>query len=94
MADQIMTQNWMEQLGAEDGARLAAEVLDELYDADTQERIDGVSLHTLGALAGLANEYRERGVSDALLLAWRIACHEEMKRVFSRHRENRQAVAA
>ena len=94
MADVIITQTWMQQLGIADGARLAGEVLDELCDADTRERIDSVSLHTLAAIGRLAGDYRQRGVSEPLIQAWRIACHEEMTRVFNEFRRVRMAVAA
>ena len=86
MADVIITQSWMQQLGIADGARLAGEVLDELCDADTRERIDSVSLHTLASIGRLAGDYRQRGVSEPLIQAWRAACHAEMTRVFNEFR--------
>ena len=94
MADDTITRSWMQQLGIADGARLAGEVLDELSDADTRERIDAVSLHAMAAIARLAADYRQRGVSEALIDTWRLACHEEMIRVFAEFRRVRQAVAA
>ena len=94
MTDETITKNWMQQLGAEDGARLVADVLEQLDDADTQERVDRVSLRTLGAIGNLARGYRERGVSDPLVLAWRVACHEEMSRILRQHKQARQAEAA
>ena len=94
MADDTITQNWMQQLGTADGARLAGEVLDELSDADTRERIDSVSLHALAAIARLAGDYRRRGVSEPLINTWRVACHEEMIRVFAEFRRVRHAIAA
>lgn len=93
MADEIITQNWMRQLGIADGARLAGEVLDGLCDADTRERIDSVSLHTLASIARLAGDYRQRGVSEPLIHAWRSARHEEMTRVFNEFRRVRRAAA-
>lgn len=94
MADVIITQNWMRQLGNADGARLAGEVLNELSDADSRERIDGVSLHTIAALAGLAGDYRRRGVSEPLIQVWRAACQDEMTRVFAEFRCVRNVMAA
>ena len=94
MADEIITQSWMRQLGVADGARLAGEVLDELSDADSRERIDSVSLHTLAAIGRLAGDYRQRGVSEPLIGTWRAACHEEMIRVFAEFRRVRMATAA
>jgi hypothetical protein len=94
MVDEIITHSWMRQLGIADGARLAGDVLDELSDADCRERIDGVSLHALGAIARLAGDYRQRGVSEPLVDIWRISCHEEMIRVFAEFRRIRNAAAA
>jgi hypothetical protein len=94
MVDQIMTQSWMRQLGIADGARLAGGVLDELADAESRERIDSVSLHTIAAIGSLASDYRQRGVSEPLIETWRISCHEEMIRVFAEFRRVRNAVAA
>jgi hypothetical protein len=94
MADEIMTQSWMRQLGIADGARLAGQVLDELSDAETRERIDSVSLHTLAAIGRLAGDYRQRGVSEPLIGIWRTSCHEEMTRVFAEFRRVKMAVAA
>ena len=93
MVDQIMTQSWMRQLGIADGARLAGAVLDELVDADSRERIDSISLHTIAAIGSLASDYRQRGVSDPLIQTWRVACHEEMTRVFAEFRRTRSAAA-
>lgn len=94
MADVIITQAWMRQLGIADGARLAGDVLNELSDADSRERIDSVSLHTLAAIAGLAGDYRQRGVSEPLIQAWRAACQDEMTRVFAEFRRVRNVMAA
>jgi hypothetical protein len=94
MVDQIMTQSWMRQIGIADGARLAGGVLDELADADSRERIDSVSLHTIAAIGSLASDYRQRGVSEPLIETWRISCHEEMIRVFAEFRRVRSAAAA
>lgn len=94
MSDQIITQSWMHLLGIKDGANLATNVLENLDDADTQERIDGVSLQTLGAIANLASNYRGLGVSEPLIDDWRIACHEKMMRVFSESRRTGHAAAA
>jgi len=94
MVDQIMTQSWMRQLGIADGARLAGGVLDELADAESRERIDSVSLHTIAAIGSLASDYRQRGVSEPLIETWRISCHEEMIRVFAEFRRVRNAAAA
>jgi hypothetical protein len=94
MVDQMMTQSWMRQLGIADGARLAGAVLDELADADSRERIDSVSLHTMAAIGSLAGDYRRRGVSEPLIETWRVTCHEEMTRVFAEFRRVRSAVAA
>ena len=93
MADLIITQSW-QQIGIKDGEHLAANVLEKLEDADTQERIDGVSLQTLGAIANLASSYRDGGVSEPLIQAWRLACQEKMTRVFSELRRGGQAAAA
>ena len=94
MVDEIMTQSWMRQLGIADGARLAGAVLDELADADSRERIDSVSLHTIAAIGSLASDYRQRGVAEAHIQTWRVACQEEMTRVFAEFRRVRNAVAA
>jgi len=94
MVDQIMTQSWMRQLGIADGARLVGGVLDELADAESRERIDSVSLHTIAAIGSLASDYRQRGVSEPLIETWRISCHEEMIRVFAEFRRVRNAAAA
>jgi hypothetical protein len=94
MVDQIMTQSWMRQLGIADGARLASAVLDDLADAESRERIDSVSLHTIAAIGSLASDYRQRGVSEPLIQTWRVACHEEMIRVFAEFRRVRNAEAA
>ena len=97
MADVIITQSWMQQLGIADGARLAGDVLNELSDADSRERIDSVSLHTIAAIAaiaGLAGDYRHRGVSEPLIQAWRAACQNEMTRVFAEFRRVRNVMAA
>ena len=91
MAEATITQAWMQQLGIADGARLAGEVLNEIADADSRERIDSISLHTLAALAGLAGDYRRRGVSEPLVQAWRAACQAEMTRVFAEFRRVRHA---
>jgi len=93
MVDQIMTQSWMRQLGIADGARLAGAVLDELVDAESRERIDCVSLHTIAAIGSLASDYRQRGVSEPLIQMWRVSCHEEMSRVFAEFRRTRSVAA-
>jgi len=84
----------MQQLGIAEDARLAGEVLDGLSDADSRERIDSVSLHTIAANAGLAGDYRQRGVSEPLIRAWRAACQGEMTRVCAEFRRVRNVMAA
>lgn len=82
-----ITRDWVQELGTEDGATLAARVIDELGGAETEEEIEAVSQDTVATVRALADTYRERGVSDPLVHAWRAACQSEMERVFREVRE-------
>ncbi len=82
-----ITRVWVQELGTEDGATLAARVIDDLGGAETREEIEVVSQDIVATVRALADTYRERGVSDPLVQAWRAACQNEMERVFREVRE-------
>jgi hypothetical protein len=74
MADEIITKGWMEQLGVEDGADLAARVLERIQETRSEVAVAGVSADAISTISELTTMYRDRGVSDSLIVAWRIAC--------------------
>jgi hypothetical protein len=95
MADEIIMKGWMEQLGVADGADLAARILGRIQQARSQETAAGVSADAILTIGELTTMYRDRGVSDSLVLAWRVACQQEINRVFGEYRRHqRQSEAA
>jgi hypothetical protein len=74
----------MEQLGVEDGSVLAGRVL-----ALTMEETstDQICRKAVDAVRECASLYRERGVSDPLVAAWRSACIDEISRRFAEYRD-------
>ena len=93
MADEIIMKGWMEQLGVEDGADLAQRILERIQQACSEVTVAGVSADAISTIGELTTMYRDRGVSDSLVLAWRIACQREINRVFGEYRQ-RQSEAA
>ena len=93
MANEIITKGWMEQLGVEDGADLAARVLERIQQERSEVAVAGVSADAISTIGELTTMYRDRGVSDSLIVAWRIACQQEINRVFGEYRQ-RQSEAA
>ena len=88
MADEIIMKGWMEQLGVEDGADLAQRILERIQHARSAAAVAGVSAEALSTIGKLTSMYRERGVSDPLVLAWRISCQREINRVFGEYRRH------
>jgi hypothetical protein len=80
----MITKAWMEQLGVEDGSVLAGRVLAlTMQEAST----DQICRKAVDAVRECASLYRERGVSDPLVAAWRSACIDEISRRFAEYRD-------
>jgi hypothetical protein len=80
---QPLTEEWMEQLGREDGAAVADWIVDELGLGGTPDRSRRVGKSAVGRIKQLVRKYEERGVSESLIEVWRKACVAEIYRRFA-----------
>jgi hypothetical protein len=82
--ESMMTKAWMEQLGVEDGSFLAGQVL--ALTREPENDTAQICRTAVDAVRECASRYRERGVSDPLVAAWRAACIDEISRRFAEYR--------
>ncbi len=85
----MITKDWMEQLGIEDGLFLAGQVL--ALTQEPQNNTAQICRTAVDAVRECASLYHERGVSDPLVAAWRAACIDEMSRRFAEYRSEPEA---
>jgi hypothetical protein len=89
-SESMITKTWMEQLGIEDGSTLAGRVLALTHEPETDT--EQICRTAVDAVRECASRYRERGVSDRLVAAWRAACIDEVSRRFAEYRGEPESV--
>jgi len=82
MAQQFTTE-WMQNLGRKDGAAVADWVIDELCLSEAPDQSRRVGKSAVGRIKQLVRKYEARGVSQALIKAWRTECIGEIYRRFA-----------
>jgi hypothetical protein len=85
---QPLTEEWMQQLGRDDGADVAKWVVDELAATEAASNTNRVAEAAVGRVHELVSQYEQRGVSADLIALWRSACMAEIHRRFALLREN------
>ena len=85
---QPLTEEWMRQLGRDDGADVAKWVVDELAATEAASNTGRVAEAAVGRVHDLVRQYEQRGVSAELIALWRSACMAEIHRRFALLREN------
>lgn len=84
---QPLTEEWMAQLGRDDGAELADWVVDALGEIQDPRESQRVAESAVRRIHELLHEYEQRGVSAELVAVWRAACVAEIYRRFAIVRE-------
>ena len=82
MAQQL-TNEWMQNLGREDGAAVADWILSELGVSESPTRSRRVGKSAVGRIKSLKRGYEERGVSGTHIDVWSQACVGEIYRRFA-----------
>jgi hypothetical protein len=82
MAQQL-TNEWMQNLGREDGAAVADWILSELGVSESPTRSRRVGKSAVGRIKSLKRGYEERGVSGSHIDVWSQACVGEIYRRFA-----------
>jgi len=88
---QPLTEEWMQQLGRDDGADVAKWVVDELAATEAASNTNRVAEAAVGRVHELVRQYEQRGVSADLIALWRSACMAEIHRRFALLRKNSEA---
>jgi len=88
---QPLTEEWMQQLGRDDGADVAKWVVDELATTEAASNTNRVAEAAVGRVHELVRQYEQRGVSADLIALWRSACMAEIHRRFALLRKNSEA---
>lgn len=84
---QPFTEDWMHQLGRDDGADVAKWVVDELAATEASSNTNRVAEAAVKRVHELVRQYEQRGVSAELIAVWRSACMAEIHRRFALLRE-------
>jgi len=84
---QPFTEEWMQQLGRDDGADVATWVVDELATTEAASNTGRVARAAVRRVRELVHQYEQRGVSAELVAVWRSACMAEIHRRFALLRE-------
>jgi hypothetical protein len=85
---QPFTEEWMANLGRDDGAEVADWIVGELGAAETPSESGRVAESAVGRIHELVQQYEQRGVSAELVTVWRSACVAEIYRRFAALRES------